>query len=157
MLNDNLVEIEDQMDLQFVVNDEYYDGEEFVPAIVTNGDEAEIQSPEEVAQDFSDEENANNFAALPVNDDERGQTLKTFNYADGERPDILQGVPSDLPEREASLGSAVVSLNSKNRRQSRDKTEVLRGKVLDNGLNLHPANAGGGANQRYRNPTHRDT
>ena len=147
MLNENLVEIEDQMDLQFVVNDEYYDGEEFVPVIVTNGDEAEIHDPEEVAQDFDDDDNANNFAALPVNDDERGQTLKTFNYADGERPDILQGVPSDLPDdREASLGSAVVSLNSKNRRNQ-----------LDNGLNLHPSSAGGGANQRYRNPTHRDT
>ena len=119
------------MDLNFVVNDEYYGGEEFIPVIVTNGDEAEIHDPDEVAQDFDDDDNANNFAALPLNDDERGQTLKRFNYADGERPDILQGVPSDLPDdREASLGSAVVSLNSKNR----------------HGLNLHPASAGGGAN-----------
>ena len=89
--------------------------------------------------------------------------MNTFNYAGESKPSFLKGVPSALPQdRETSLGSAVVSLQTKGagRLQTSIHSEAIHNRQTKVGsgqeLNLH--NSEGTDNKRYdRNPTHRET
>ena len=84
---------------------------------------------EEVNVDFGDDNVGDEFAVPVGLDSDRipdsasardRQTVSTFNYANDKRPEFLKGIPEDLPEkqgREATLGSAVVSLSSAKKAQ----------------------------------------
>ena len=104
---------EDAFDLNFVVEGDFFDGNEFQPVIESEGTQALKMAdlePEEVANDFGED---NNVVAVPANDDD--QSVSTFNYAQDSAPAFLKGVPQEVPlkqGREATLGSAVVTLNS---------------------------------------------
>lgn len=126
--------------MNFVVEGDFFDGEEFQPVIMTEDDQnalvlAEIE-PEEVDNDFIDE---NNDVAVPIADDQtevgRNTQVSTFNYA-GEPPAFLRGLPSDVPLTKgqgSKLDSAVVSLSSKqkNRAQPSVKSELINAKNRD--------------------------
>ena len=63
---------EEDIDLNFVVEGDFFDGEEFVPVIESDRQELEIAvedvvEPEEVDQEFSDDQNN---IALPVDRDD---------------------------------------------------------------------------------------
>ena len=113
---------EDDVDLQFVVQGDFFDGEEFNPVIMTdNQEELHIENgsddggPEFVNLELRSEQNDGEFAIPIAQDDDQvinnRQTVNTFNYAGENKPSFLKGVPSALPnDRETNLGSAVVSL-----------------------------------------------
>lgn len=118
-----LVENDEDVDLQFVVQGDFFDGEEFNPVIMTDNQEAHINGSEDEGPEFvdlqlRDEDDAGDQYAVPVmlDDDQsmkggRKTAVNTFNYAEASNPSFLKGVPSELPaDREANLGSAVVSL-----------------------------------------------
>ena len=92
-VNIALVDGEADVDLNFVVHGDFFDGEEFHPHIMTEEEKAhfaEMRSEaEEINVDFGDERGSN--FAVPIDDDEtmaaasknqgKRQTVSTFDYA----------------------------------------------------------------------------
>ena len=123
--------------------------------------------PEEVANDFGDDNN--NAVAMPANEDD--QSVSTFNYAQDSAPAFLKGVPQEVPVkqgREATLGSAVVTLNSQQKpRQAVGSihSELIYASNRDTEVQANgdkqvgqADDKGAPGNKRYaRNPTHRET
>ena len=115
----HVVVSEDQIDLNFVVEGDFFDGAEYEPEIETEGQNIAMPDgtePDEIDQDFDDDNNGyyQAPAGLEQLSPNSRQTVSTFNYANEQKPAFLQGIPSELPEENSpALGSNVVSLSSK--------------------------------------------
>ena len=107
MVNIPIMDGEEDVDLLFVVEGDFFDGEEFQPQIVTEGEQVAMLAPgddleaeEVVVGDFGDDDEYQ-YAHQPIIPDDAKsqgsrQTVSTFNYANENKPAFLHGVPNDL-------------------------------------------------------------